>query len=94
MNKLPTVKDGEVIKGKDRKGKGLHRKNPNTVIFPGKKNLRFEKVNMVNVKKDASWTLDGCNNAQVSFCSHLHPEMGLDPCAVDCEHRVDDQLHW
>lgn len=39
-------------------------KEPHTAAITGK-NLTFIDCNMVNVEKDASWILQGCNNAQI-----------------------------
>ncbi len=67
--------------------------NPNTV-FPNLvgKNITFDNCNLVNVNIDENWTVEGCNIAQISRCTHLHPEYvdkGVAECAENCSHIID-----
>jgi len=80
------LKDGETIRDRN-----LSQLVPGTPIFHGVKGLRFLRCNLTNciVPEDAE--VVDCNTAQVSFCSHLHPEMkGLPQCPEKCEHVIGD----
>lgn len=85
------IPDGSVIYGGN-----FSQLAPGTVILAGKK-LTIRGGNWVNVKRDPLWIVEGGNWAQISRCSHVHPEWvarGLSPCAEDCEHRVGDEKQW
>lgn len=62
---------------------------PNTEICKGLK-VTFTDCNLVNCVPPAEATVNGGNTAQISRCTHEHPELierGLKACAEDCEHR-------
>ena len=84
------VPDGSVIRGGN-----FTQLLPDTPVLVGKK-LTIYGGNFTNVRKDSNWTIHGGNFAQVSFCSHVRPEIverGLPLCADDCEHRSKEK-HW
>ena len=41
-----------------------------TDIFKGKKNLKFYRANLINVKLDPSWQIERCNTAKVVYYDH------------------------
>lgn len=65
-----------------------------TIIFSGATGLTFRDSNLVNciVPKDS--IVKQCNTTQKSYCSHLHPNWGLDECDEDCEHVRDTDEIW
>ena len=76
------IPDGSVIVGGN-----FRQLIPDTVILAGKR-LTIRGGNWINVKPDPNWTVEGGNWAQISCCSHLHPEWikrGLPECPEDCE---------
>ncbi len=76
------IPDGSVIVGGN-----FRQLVPDTVILAGKR-LTIRGGNWINVKPDPNWTVEGGNWAQISCCSHLHPEWikrGLPECPEDCE---------
>ena len=84
--KQPRLHDGDLIVGGN-----FTQLLPGTPICVGQK-ITFRGCNLVNVLIDAAWTVEGCNNAQISFCAHLHPwlvERGLPECAERCIHFVE-----
>ena len=69
---------------------------PDTAIMTGKP-LTINGGNWVNVQADPAWTINGGNWAQISRCSHLHPEWiskGLSECPDNCNHVVDMDEIW
>ena len=85
------IADGSTINGGN-----FSQLAPDTPIMVGKE-LTINGGNFVNVRRDDAWTVNGGNWAQVSRCSHLHPEWvakGLTECAEDCSHVVDtDEIY-
>ena len=80
------ISDGSVINGGN-----FSQHTPDTPILVGKI-LTINGGNFVNVRKDAKWTINGGNWAQVSRCSHLHPDFvphGLSECIEVCPHVVE-----
>lgn len=70
---------------------------PDTEICGGLSGLTFRRCNLVNCKPPPDAAIEECNTAQISFCSHLHPEWmdkGLPACAVDCQHRQGATKRW
>ena len=64
---------------------------PDTPILAKIKSLTILDGNFVNVRRQPTWTVKGGNWAQISWCSHLHPELmdfRLRSCIEDCEHVV------
>ncbi len=64
---------------------------PHTSIAQGKTGMVFRYCNLTNCDVPPGSVVENCLTVQISFCSHLHPEMDLPVCAVDCEHRQPDK---
>jgi hypothetical protein len=68
---------------------------PGTEILRDVKELEIRDGNWGNVKPQPTWKVAGGNWAQISWCTHLRPELagfGKKPCAKDCEHAVMTDL--
>lgn len=81
----PPFQDGDVIEGCN-----CSQLVSGTIICAGK-SLTFNNCNLVNVKIDPAWAVNEGNNAQISHCSHVHPEWierGLPECPEMCAHVV------
>ena len=75
----------------------LTQASPGTEIGKGVKGLKFIDCNLVNCKLPKDAQLIGCNNTQVSRCTHVHPEMikrGVPACGEDCAHRKSGVKAW
>ena len=80
----PELRDGQVVVGEN-----LSQLMPGTPIGQGVKGLTFIGCNLTNCIVPDDAKVERCNTTQVSFCSHLHPELvalGLPECGEDCEH--------
>ena len=70
---------------------------PDTEICVGVEGVVVTGGNFVNCKPPASWTLNGGNWCQISFCSHVRPDLvkhGLPVDGEDCEHRKNPTKTW
>ena len=70
---------------------------PETEICKDKTGLVFTSCNLVNCKPPADSKVESCNTAQISRCSHEHPEWverGLPVCKADCAHREGTEKQW
>ena len=59
--------------------------------------LTFTRCNLFNCIPPDDATVIDCNTAQVSYCSHLAPELvaaGLPVCKADCEHVTSQTPVW
>ncbi len=76
------------------KGCNFTQFQPNTNILVGKTGLTFERCNLVNCFVPGDATIISCNNTQISFCYHLHPEdYNLSAEPDNCPHVIDsDEL--
>jgi len=66
--------------------------NPHTVIASEVTGLVFTDCNLINCALPPDAQINRCNTAQISFCSHLHPdwiERGLPLCPEDCDHLIE-----
>ena len=80
------IPDGSTINGGN-----FSQAVPGTVILAGK-TLLINGGNWTNVAIDPAWTVNGGNHTQISWCSHLHPELiprGLPECAEVCSHTTE-----
>lgn len=65
---------------------------PRTPVGEGVPKITLKKCNVLNCLFLKGTALEQCYEMQVSFCSHLHPELvkrGLSECKVDCKHCVE-----
>ena len=85
QNKQPTIEDNSVIP------KGNYSQlTPNTPIFEGNTGLKTNGGNFINCLLPADTDKSGGGNfAQIDYCAHLHPKMGLPEEDADCRHVVD-----
>ena len=70
---------------------------PHTAVCAGITGLTFSRCNLANCQPPADSVVERCNTAQISRCSHEHPqwvEKGLAPCKEDCEHRQGATKQW
>ena len=84
FNTEPECSDGDTFEDFN-----LSQLTPGTEICKGKENLTFKNGNLTNCTVPEGSTIIGCNESQISFCSHLHPEWiakGLLECADECSH--------
>ena len=59
--------------------------------------LMFIRCNLLNCIPPDDATVIDCNTAQVSYCSHLSPELvaaGLPVCKADCKHITSQTPIW
>lgn len=81
---LPAAQDGDVFEKCN-----FAQLAPHTPIFAGVRNLTFRDCNLMNCDLPPDAKVECClSGAHISFCSHLHPEFPLEPCADNCEHVV------
>lgn len=88
----PPFSDGDTVEGGN-----YTQLLPDTEICVGVENVTVRGGNFVNCKPPASWTLLGGNWCQISFCSHVRPDLvkhGLPVHAEDCEHRKSPTKSW
>lgn len=88
----PRFQDGDVVYGGN-----FTQLFPDTEICVGVENVTVHGGNFVNCKVPAGWKLQGGNWCQISFCSHLRPDLiahGLPVCQEDCSHRDGDKKQW
>ena len=82
----PDLADGDVVECCN-----LFQAKPHTVLTSATgKHVTFRDCNLVNIEVDGAWAIEGCNTAQVEFCTNERPDLinyGLKKCAVDCAHR-------
>ena len=62
---------------------------PHTKIYEGVKGLTFRKCNLNNCDIPEDAKEENCGHVHISYCANLHPDWGLDACAVECEHMTD-----
>lgn len=61
---------------------------PDTDVYVGQSGVTFKNCEIVNVKFPDKVVCENCDIKNVSFCSHLHPEYGIDKCKTVCDHVV------
>ena len=90
--KEPPFEDGDFVHGCN-----CIQLQPGTEICKTVKDLTIVGGNFINCKPQPGWIISGGNWAQISFCSHQHPEWiehGLSVCAEDCGHRQGSEKQW
>jgi hypothetical protein len=84
---LPEIENGHKFNGDN-----FCQLQPHTPLFEGKSGLEFDSCNLINCDLPADTVRKFANNAQVSWCTNLHPEfieLGLDACGENCVHVID-----
>jgi len=80
----PKLEDGDVLENCN-----LMQNLPNTTFDgQGAENVTVIRGNCVNCAFPASWDVQSRMHIQVSYCAHLHPDMGLPEEQEDCPHVV------
>ena len=83
----PPWRDGDRVVGGNYMQLQAH-----TVLAAGVTDLIVYRGNFINVEFQPAWTRLGGNNAQRSFCYHLHPDLPLPVEVKNCPHVVD--IDW
>lgn len=84
---MPEIEDGHKFKCDN-----FCQLQPHTPLFEGKSGLEFDSCNLINCDLPDDTVSKFANNAQVSWCTNLHPEfieIGLDACGENCVHVID-----
>ena len=85
--KQPTgIQPGETITDSN-----LCQLHPDTPVCFGIEKLTFVRCNLVNCRMPKDAVLIDCATAQIDWCAHLHPEMGLPAEPDECRHVVSSE---
>lgn len=63
-----------------------------TLICAGKTGLTFRNCNLINCVLPPDATREAGNICRKELCSHLHPGLGLAPCADECDHYIGSDI--
>ncbi|KKN89739.1 hypothetical protein LCGC14_0235850 [marine sediment metagenome] len=91
--KEPPFKEGDRVTGGN-----YTQARSGTEICKDVKYVTVDAGNFVNCVAPLSWTVNGGNWSQKSFCGHEHPswvKQSIVPaCAEDCKHRIGTKKQW
>lgn len=83
---MPVLYSGDVVEQTN-----FQQLLPGTEIGVGVAGITLRKCNLINCKFPKGTSFQKCQRKQVSYCSHLHPELvsrGLKECRKNCKHVV------